>query len=210
MSRWVVLLLLLSACATSRATAPDLGLAERFEIVAFSLEEPPSSDEIWRWDRPISVHYVGPEEYRQDVYDHARQLGALTGKVVVIEGDYSNMIVEISDRDTPNICQVDTGTIEPAYIHVWSALRPRQIRQCILQEMTQALGLLGDLDGAFGSRTDTVFASYQTADHLTDTDIALIHILYDRRLHHGMTRAEAMPIVRQIVAEMEAEQEAAR
>lgn len=45
---------------------------------------------------------------------------------------------------------------------------------------------------------------------LTDADLALFAILYDRRLMAGMTREEAMPIVRQIVAEMEAQQEAGR
>lgn len=202
-------LLLLGACATSQATAPDLSLADRFDLVAFRADDGSIYDTLWRWDRPILVHYIGPDEYRQDVYDHATLLGELTGKVVVVEGDYSNMTVEISGSDGPFDCQYDISTGDAARIHIWSEQPPAQIRSCIPQEMTQALGLTGDLDGVIGSRFDTVFASYQTADRLTDTDIALVHILYDPRLHHGMARAEAMPIVRQIVAEMEAEQEAA-
>lgn len=210
MSRWVVLLIILGACATSQATAPDLSLVDRFDLVAFREDDGRVNEKLWRWDRPISVHYIGPEEYRQDVYRHAAQLGALTGKIVVVEGEFSNMIVEISDEDTGMTCMADTGTIDPALIHIWSGLRPAHIRSCIVEEMTQSLGLIGDLDGVFGSRSDTIFASYTNVGHLTEADIALIKILYDRRLHHDMTREEAMPIVRQIVAEMEAGQEAGR
>lgn len=209
MFRWLVLLLL-GACATSQATAPDLCLADRFDLVAFRADDGEVYDTLWRWDRPISVHYIGPEEYRQDVYDHATLLGELTGKVVILEGDFAGMVVEISGRDGPFDCQYDISTGDLANIHIWSELSPAEIRRCIPQEMTQALGLTGDLDGVFGSRSDTVFASYQSVDQLSEADIALIRILYDRRLHHGMPREEAMPIVRQIVAEMEAEQEAAK
>lgn len=207
--RWVIALLL-GGCATSPAMAPDLDLVDRFDLVAFRADDRSVHHRLWRWDRVISVHYVGPEAYRQDVYDHANRLGELTGKAVIVEGDYANMIVEISERDTGATCKFVTHTRDPADIHIQSALSPAYIRQCILQEMTQALGLIGDLDGMFGSRGDSVFASHQTADHLTEQDIALIRILYDRRLHHGMPRYEALPIVRQIVAEMEAEQQAAR
>lgn len=207
--RWI-LLLLLGACATSPAMAPDLDLVERFDLVAFRNDDRSVHYRLWRWDRVISVRYDGPEEYRQNVYDHAYVLGELTGKLVVIEPEHANMIVEISERYTGATCRVIASRIEPADVHIRSDLSPDYIRQCILQEMTQALGVGGDLDGMFGSRGDTVFASFQTANELTEEDIAMIRILYDRRLHHGMPRYEALPIVRQIVAEMEAEQAAAR
>ncbi len=205
--RWI-LLLLLGACATSPAMAPDLDLVERFDLVAFRNDDRSVHFRLWRWDRVISVHYDGPEEYRQNVYDHARVLGNLTGKLVLIEPDYANMIVEISERYTGATCRVIASRTEPADIHIRSDFSPEYIRQCILQEMTQALGVGGDLDGMFSSRDDTVFASHQTSNHLTEEDIAMIKILYDSRLYHGMRRYEALPIVWQIVEEMEVQQEA--
>ena len=212
MFRWMLLLppLLLGACATSPAMAPDLDLVKRFDLVAFRNDDRSVSYHLWRWDREISVRYKGPDAFRQDVYDHARRLGALTAKPVIIEGDDPNMYVEISNRDTGATCRFITRTVEPAVIHIRLDLGAVQIRQCILQEMTQALGLIGDLDGMFSSRGDTVFASHQGADRLTDEDVALIRILYDPRLYHGMPRYEAIPIVERIVEEMQAAEMAVR
>jgi hypothetical protein len=121
------------------------------------------------------------------------------------------MVVEISNRETPSTCRVDYVPTSDGWrpeIHIWSELRPQHIRRCILQEMTQALGPGGDLDGHFGSRPDTVFASYQTAGHLTDEDIAVLRILYDDRLYHGMPRDQVLAILPAIVADVEGEQEA--
>ena len=73
----------------------------------------------------------------------------------------------------------------------------RKTKLCVVQEMTQALGLIGDLDG----RWDTNFASWGGADHLTEADRDLIRILYDDRLQHGMSESVGMPIVQQIIAE---------
>ncbi len=69
------------------------------------------------------------------------------------------------------------------------------VRQCVVQEMTQALGTAGDTDW----RTDTAFSN-TGADRLTTADRALLEILYDERLVAGMTEDEAMPIVRAIIA----------
>ncbi len=70
------------------------------------------------------------------------------------------------------------------------------VRQCVVQEMTQALGPAGDTDW----RTDTAFSN-TGADHLTATDRALLAILYDDRLTVGMTWDEAQPIVQAIIQE---------
>lgn len=208
MFRWIVLVLLASACATSRATAPDLGLAERFEIVAFALAEPQQETYLNRWEMPLVVTYDGPTQYRQTVIDQAHELGDITGLPVSIDGELVSMHVEISDRDSSAICSFSLASGYRAEVLIWSALPDREIRQCIAQEMTQPLGLYGDLDSPLGSRQDTVFASYGGSLQLTPADRSLIKILYDPRLFPGMSRDHTMNVVRQIVAEMEAEQEA--
>ena len=70
-------------------------------------------------------------------------------------------------------------------------------RGCIAQEISQVLGLPGDLD----NRTDTNFTSQNGTPYLTAADRALLMILYDDRLEVGMTWDEARPIVRQIIQE---------
>ena len=190
--------------------APDLSLADRFEIVAFALAEPPPTTYLNRWELPLVVTYEGPNRYRQVVIDQAHELGDITGLPVSFDGELVSMHVEISDRDSPFTCSFSLDSAHRIDVLIWSDLPDWEIRQCIAQEMTQGLGLYGDLDGPFGSRQDTVFASYGGALHLTQADIALLRILYDDRLFPGMSRDHAMNVVRQIVAEMEAQQEAGR
>ncbi len=81
-----------------------------------------------------------------------------------------------------------------------------KIQICLAQQLTQALGLPNDIDDPDG----TVFSSRSTRETLSESDKNIVRILYDPRLEPGMTRAEAMPIVRRIAAELEAEQEASR
>lgn len=84
-----------------------------------------------------------------------------------------------------------------AVVLIRSDLSDRRLRSCLAQELTQMMGLAGDLDGA----GDTVMDSVSTHERPTLVDRRLLYILYDERLRPGMTRAEAMPVVRQIIAE---------
>ena len=71
-------------------------------------------------------------------------------------------------------------------------------RACLHEEIVQALGLANDHPEVRPSifNDDGEFAL------LTEHDEHLLRILYDPRLEPGMTVEEAMPIVRQIVAEI--------
>lgn len=91
-------------------------------------------------------------------------------------------------------------------VHIWSALPDRVVRQCVQQELAQVPGRGSDLDGTFGSRSDTVFASYPTADTLTPEDIAILRILYDDRLYHGMTRADVLVVLPEVITDLESDQ----
>ncbi len=79
-------------------------------------------------------------------------------------------------------------------------LDPGHIRRCLAQELTQALGLMNDIDDPDG----TVFSSRSTRETLSLSDERMVRILYDPRLETGMRRAEAMPVVRRIAEELEA------
>lgn len=206
MPRAIAIVLLLVGC-TSPATAPDLSLHDRFVLTALTRDDGSPVLRLWKWRDPIRLYYDGPEPYRDAVYRQAEQLSAITGlPFEIVPHPAANLFVEISDRDTPNICQFTTFGPPTRYfaeVHIWSEQPDREIRQCIAQEITQSLGPRGDLDGVVGSRQDTVFASYGGMDQLTEHDIAVLQILYDDRLHAGMPREEVLVLLPEIIADME-------
>lgn len=196
-------LFLLVGCATS-AMDPELSLRDRFVLTALTEDDGSSKLFVDRWERPIYIEYQGPQRFRQDVAEQIALLGQITGLPVKMDANRPTMFVEISDRDTRATCQVEFSQGSPgAHVHIYSRLTDSHIRSCIIEELTQAMGPSGDLDGPFGSRTDTIFASRGGADHLTKQDIAVLLILYDDRLYDGMARDEVLAILPDIVADVE-------
>ena len=217
---------LLAACS---APNPPLSLYDRFILVALTDDAGNPLDRLYRWEFPLRIAYRGPERYRDDVRRHAELLAKAAGiPVRYVEND-PNMTVLITGRQElrPLANQVgqryynrdaghfscfgahaDESTIEQPNVIVGIAndLTPVHIRSCIIQEMTQMLGLYGDLDG----RTDTNFASRNGARALTEYDLQLLAILYDERLRDLMPRRAAIAVLHFIVADVEAQQEAGR
>ena len=200
---WVFLLVGMLGACTSPAMDPDLSLHDRFVLTALTLDDGTPRERMRRWDKPINVGYQGPPQYHQRVAAQLAQLAEITGLAVTMDAEHPNTFVEISDRETDWTCHYRFNGFH-ARIHIWSDLPAWEIRQCIAQEMTQALGPGGDLDGPFGSRQDTVFASYGGAQELTAQDIAVLRILYDDRLRNEMPRDEVLAILPEIVADVEA------
>ena len=199
----------LAACDTGPVLDPDLDPVTRFELLAFREDDGTPNDDLYKWyfDR-YTVAYDGPPQYRADVIEVMERIGELTGLPTSLDEDvFAKVRVQIGGRpvavDRDSFTCVVSGA-DGAFIFIQEDLRPSYIRQCLWQEMGQALGLAGDLDGPGYSRDDTVFASWQTADRFTPEDEMMIRILFDPRLRDGMDRDEVMPIVRRIVAEMEA------
>lgn len=214
----LVLAFVLTGCATPN---PPLTLAERFERVALRDDAGRPVDNLMKWSRPIEVGYVGDPAYRDDVMRHAELLGQIAGLPVRYVEFEENMLVRIVDRlelrDQANAAAAGLygrdfgpdvtsgfscfaswhGSASRYYASVGIAddLPDWQIRRCIVQEMTQILGLFGDLDG----RTDTNFTSGGKVVDLTEDDIALLHILYDPRLVSGMSREQVLAILPDII-----------
>lgn len=238
MRPWIVALLVVAGCnhpANIDAPAPA-SLAERFELVAFFNEFDAAEAPLRRWAGPISV-LLG-DENAEPYREHARvvlaDLDRLTPIPVSLVRDNlePNMIVlvgtwreieafrsTVPGLSTSNAPRRFTclgrgfmdnaspaGVIAATAIMVDATLEADHIRRCLAQEMTQALGLPNDIDDPDG----TVFSSNSRRETLSATDEQIVRILYDPRLRPGMTRAEAMPIVRVIAAELEAEQAAGR
>ncbi len=72
------------------------------------------------------------------------------------------------------------------------------VRACIIEELTQAMGLFNDSDDILPS----IFNDSSPNMVLSDHDRILLQVLYDRRLEPGMTWNQAEPIVRTAVAEL--------
>lgn len=66
---------------------------------------------------------------------------------------------------------------------------------CIVEEITQVLGLPNDSDKAYPS----IFNDHTPEDLLSPLDVVLLKLLYEPELKAGMSKAQATPIVRKIL-----------
>jgi hypothetical protein len=73
----------------------------------------------------------------------------------------------------------------------------RTVQGCLVQETTQILGLINDLD----LEAESVFTDSGRHVDLTALDRQLLQLLYDPRLKPGMAWAEAEPLVRAALQE---------
>jgi len=66
---------------------------------------------------------------------------------------------------------------------------------CIVEEITQVLGLPNDSDTAYPS----IFNDHMPEDLLSPLDVVLLQLLYEPELKPGMTKAQVKPIVRKVL-----------
>ena len=94
-----------------------------------------------------------------------------------------------------------SGRIQSAvvYIPVDQARMHAKLVSCIVEELTQVLGLLRDSDAVFPS----IFNDHSHNDSLTGLDITLLKILYSSEIKSGMDRAKLKPLLRKIIRSME-------
>ena len=90
------------------------------------------------------------------------------------------------------------GIIHFAMVFIRAELPDRLRTSCIEEEIVQSMGLIRDDD----SVRPSIFNEDEEFAYLTIHDEYLLRILYDPRLSPGMTRDEAMPVVRQIAQEL--------
>lgn len=66
---------------------------------------------------------------------------------------------------------------------------------CVVEEITQALGLPNDSEHAYPS----IFNDHTPEELLAPLDVVLLKLLYEPELKSGMTKAQANPVVRRIL-----------
>jgi hypothetical protein len=108
----------------------------------------------------------------------------------------------LSRLANPGVCyfltrSISTGALFRALIIVNNELPPAQMDACLLEEMTQAMGLPNDSDII----SPSIFNQNSTAQALSDSDLLLLKTLYDIRLPAGTPKVDAMRIGREILIE---------
>ena len=101
-------------------------------------------------------------------------------------------------RDAGADGQSETGEILSAIIVIRHELPEDLLESCIEEELAQSMGLFNDDEQVRPS----MFNDDQEFALLTRHDELLLRILYDPRLRPGMPMVEAMPVVREIAAEL--------
>ena len=93
-----------------------------------------------------------------------------------------------------------TDKIKNAIIVVNSERLLIRINHCLLEEMTQAMGLPNDSNKVEKS----IFSDRSRRTDLTRTDLIVLKTLYDPRMKAGLVRAEAMAVAREIIRDLDA------
>lgn len=102
----------------------------------------------------------------------------------------------------PGVCyfltrSVSTGAMFRSLIVVNNELPADQMDACLLEEMTQAMGMPNDSDIVKPS----IFNQASTQRSLSDNDVIMLKTLYDKRLPAGTPRRDALRIGRSILNE---------
>lgn len=92
---------------------------------------------------------------------------------------------------------ISTGALFRALIIVNNDLPPAEMDACLLEEMTQAMGLPNDSDII----SPSIFNQNSTAQALSGSDLLLLKTLYDIRLPAGTSKVDAMRIGKDILIE---------
>lgn len=74
-----------------------------------------------------------------------------------------------------------------------------KLMACVVEELTQVLGLANDSDAVFPS----VFNDHSHNDFLTGLDFVLLKLMYHPALHSGMTEKQVRQTLRQLLAQHE-------
>ncbi|MEQ8321774.1 MAG: DUF2927 domain-containing protein [Rhodospirillales bacterium] len=177
--------------------------------------------------RELKLSYAPPGKYQVDmIRKHLTTLVKLTGaqseKSDKENGKPANFIIKFvprlvmgqpflaSDVDPeilkrlgqPGVCyfltrSISTGAMFRSLIVVNNELPAEQMNACLLEEITQAMGLPNDSDLV----TPSIFNQKSTSETLSPSDTVLIKTLYDKRLPAGTPRRDALRIGRDIMSE---------
>ena len=166
---------------------------------------------IIKWQEPIRARIDGPnaEIYKPEVERQFAILSKLTRlSIEVVDGfrpfASPNMVITFIDTggrgpaDPERACfssaqEDENFVIRRAEISITADI-PELRQHCIVEEISQALGLMNDSTLLFPS----IFNDNSRQQALSPWDSLMFYAHYDPRIRPGMNSAEAMPIIREI------------
>ena len=101
-------------------------------------------------------------------------------------------------RHSPQVDWTTLSRRDRAVIFVPSDAAPQEIRDCLHEELAQAIGPLNDLYRL----PDSVFNDDNIHTVLTRFDMLMLRAYYDPALRNGMTRAEAAAVIPSVLARL--------
>ncbi len=207
-------------------------LVQKFELTVFRREygenEFINIERFHKWDVPIRVRLNGdePKRFQTHVKGTLRTLSRLSGvsirmkneddkeqanmdfyitypeqalSIVMSEGWIENESTWLIESNCFFALNLEVGTTPHALIGIKMPQSDSMIKHCIIKEITQGLGLIADTDIL---QPSIMSDDIPLIDRLPMNDKIMVRTLYDKRLKSGMTRDEAMPIVRKIIPEL--------
>lgn len=216
-----------SAAGLPKDTRVD-SLVRYFDVIVFGAEyeKKLAQKVIAKWDGPIRIAFQGRvrPDYRRFVASHLKTLAALTGltfRVLKPGQKGQNMdIVFVPRARMGKIPGLDPGLIAKlaapggCYFLSWKKPESRivkavivinverdkfDINHCLLEEISQSLGLPNDSD----LMRPSLFSDRDQLTEPSRTDRILLKTLYHPRMKAGLTRTEALRVARKIISELD-------
>lgn len=219
------------AHAQGRAPLPPMeAVVSQFSQVAFGHEHGASRNIIQKWSVPPSIAFFIRPKF--DVKPHIRRIRGLLADIRGLTGlsqsaatpdnpvtlrfgfyprsDFEKLPLgqstEASRRYFRESACIAVAVNDPGHpgdittgaIVIGTDISERLRRHCIVEELVQVLGLPND---ACRYRP-SLFCEDDLVDEMTPADRILLATLYDKRIAVGMSRVDAMPVVRRVIAEL--------
>ena len=192
-------------------------LAEQFELLAFTNEFGGAhrAGHIVRWAGPVRYSFADGAEavWMAEARNQLVRLAQLSGLDIAEAGlltpGGANLDIAFEDNgleempDGATVCRtlVEDSDYRITRVRVFIIGNIDAIRRhCIVEELTQALGLADDSPLIWPS----IFNDQSVQQGLYPWDEAMVRVLYDRRLRPGMDVLEARPLIAEIVAPLAA------
>ena len=191
-------------------------LAADFLDLAFGLESGERLDHLLRYERPVRVHLAGLEAYRPDAEALILRLRSEAGFDVALTQDPSAAQIRVESVPAAEIarayptaaCFIVPGEtnwrgfrrrrteamrwsaqteLQGAAIFLPADAAPQEVRDCLHEELTQALGMANDLYRL----PDSVWNDDNLHGAATPFDMLMLRVLHQPELRSGMTRDDA-------------------
>ena len=204
-------------------------LLRNFELIVFHNEFDERVDtRLRKWTAPVKIYLdirAGDRATILNIMErHVHHLAQITGhdialvpdpkaanvavvlerasRLAQVEHDYFKDGLDIRQVMQTNLCigryqsnsrfEIYRATV---VIPVDRVVAQHRLTACLIEETTQILGLPNDSDSVVPS----IFNDRSSDIELTDQDILLVKLLYDRRLHAGEPRSDVLHKVRDIL-----------